>query len=506
MITTKEQVISTNPMNGNTYNIPERLDDKSGIDGFLSKNENKPVVVVQGLGFVGAVMSLVCANALTEEYAVIGVDLPRTDTFWKIKSINEGQFPIIASDPKIEAFYQNAISKGNLYATFDAYAYSKADVIIVDINLDVAKKTGFYGDLDSYDVDLTAFKKAIEAIGNNCKEDALILVETTVPPGTCQKVAQPIIKECLEKRGLPIDKFKLGHSYERVMPGPDYVDSIQNFYRVYSGVDSVSADATEQFLRTIISTEQYPLTRLGNTNATEMAKVLENSYRAMNIAFAVEWSRFAEEAEVNLYEVVRAIRMRPTHKNLMLPGIGVGGYCLTKDPLLASWSKQSLFGSKESLGQSEKGVQINDKMPLYAYQFMKRELKLEDLQGMKALLLGVSYRSNVGDTRYSPVEPFYNYLLKDNCEIFLHDPYVSYWEEKDINVPKSYEDAFEKDLDIVIISTGHVEYNNSADLMNLLLKQNSLFIFDTVGLLSEEEIQKLSVKHKVRVVGRGDLV
>ena len=82
------------------------------------------------------------------------------------------------------------------------------------------------------------------------------------------------------------------------------------------------------------------MTRLSSTNSTEMAKVLENSYRAMNISFITEWSRFAEESGVNLYEVIGAIRMRPTHTNIMFPGIGVGGYCLTKDPLLASWSKK----------------------------------------------------------------------------------------------------------------------------------------------------------------------
>lgn len=500
-----EQLVSINPNNGKEYIIPKILDDKAGIDAFLMKNKGKPVVVVQGLGFVGAVMSLVCANALTEDYAVIGVDLPRPYTYWKIKSINEGKFPIIASDPKIEEFYQKAMEKGNIYASYDSYAYSKADVIIVDINLDVAKKTSFEGTLEGYNVDLTPFKKAIEVIGENCKEDVLVLVETTVPPGTCAKVVKPILQKSLTDRGLSTTNFRLGHSYERVMPGPQYIDSIQNFYRVYSGVNKESADTTEQFLRTIISTKEYPLTRLGNTNATEMAKVLENSYRAMNIAFAVEWSRFAEEAEVNLYEVVKAIRMRPTHKNLMLPGIGVGGYCLTKDPLLASWSKQTLFGSKQPLGQSEQGVKINDKMPLYAYQFMKRELGLEDLVGKKALLLGVSYRSNVGDTRYSPVEPFYNYLLKDNCNVYLQDPYVRFWEEKGVEVTENYETIFDEKLDIVVITTGHVEYINSEKLMNLLLTQKSLFILDTVGLLSEEEILKLSTKHTVRVVGRGDI-
>ena len=493
---------SINPLNGKTYIIPDEIDDSISIDKFVAKND-KPVIAVQGLGFVGAVMSIVCANAIDGDYAVIGVDLPRKDTFWKIKSINEGLFPLIASDPKIEKFYNIAKQKKNLLATFDSYAYTKADVIIVDINLDVAKESDFYGELNNFEVDLTAFKKAMKAIGDNCKEDVLILIETTVPPGTSKKVAYPIIKECLIKRGLSADKFKLGHSYERVMPGPNYIDSIQNFYRVYSGINEKSADSVEQFLKTIISTKEYPLTRLGNTNATEMAKVLENSYRAMNIAFAVEWSRFAEESGVNLYEVVDAIRKRPTHKNLMYPGIGVGGYCLTKDPLLASWSKQNLFESREGLGQSIKGVQINDKMPLYAYQFLKKEIN--NLKGKKILLLGVSYRSDVGDTRFSPVEPFYNYLIKDGAIIQLHDPYVRFWEELGLLVDENIDKVFESELDVVIITTAHKEYKNSEDLIKLLLKKERLFIFDTVGLFANLQISQLSEKHKVRVIGRGDI-
>ncbi|MDA9631906.1 nucleotide sugar dehydrogenase [Bacteroidota bacterium] len=493
---------SKNPLNGKIYTIPDLIDDTINIDEFVSKN-NKPVIAVQGLGFVGAVMSLVCANAINGDYAVIGVDLARKDTFWKIKSINEGLFPVIASDPKIEEFYNIAKQKGNLLATFDSYAYSKADVIIVDINLDVAKQSDFNGELNDFDVDLTAFKKAVVAIGDNCKEDVLILIETTVPPGTSKKVVYPIIKQCLTNRGLSVDKFKLGHSYERVMPGPNYIDSIQNFYRVYSGINNKSANEVEKFLKTIISTKEYPLTRLGSTNATEMAKVLENSYRAMNIAFAVEWSRFAEESGVNLYEVVDAIRKRPTHKNLMYPGIGVGGYCLTKDPLLASWSKQNIFEAKEGLGQSIRGVKINDKMPLYAFQFLKKEIN--NLDKKNILLLGVSYRSDVGDTRYTPVEPFYNYLIKDGAKIQLHDPYVRFWQEIGIEVDENIDKLFELELNIVVITTAHKEYKNSENLIKLLLNKKKLFIFDTVGLLTNSQISQLSKKHKVRVVGRGDI-
>ncbi len=495
---------SISPLTGKEYIISENPEDKAGIDAFINQHPGKKVVVVQGLGFVGSVMSLVVANALTEEYAVIGIDLPSPASWWKIQSINEGIFPVIADDPKIGLFYKQAREKKNLYATFDSYAYSKADVIVVDINLDVQKQSNGNGQLDGYEVNLTPFKKAIESIGNHCKQDVLVLVETTVPPGTCAKIVKPILEEKLGSRGLPLDGLKVGHSYERVMPGPKYVDSIQNFYRVFSGVDEQSAVATETFLRTIIRTDEYPLTRLGITHATEMAKVLENSYRAMNIAFMVEWSRFAEEAGVDIYEVVNAIRMRPTHKNIMLPGLGVGGYCLTKDPLLASWAKMNLFGSEERLQQSETGVKINDRMPYYAFDFLASQYK-GSLKGKKALLLGVSYLNDVGDTRYTPVQGFFEQLENAGVNIVLHDPHVMYWEEKELHINKDLKALMEDRYDVIVITTGHKEYRNNPELMKTLLAYPALFVYDTIGVLSADEIKTLSQKHMVRVIGRGDL-
>jgi nucleotide sugar dehydrogenase len=504
MTTDTIKKISKSPVTGKEYEIPENLNDKAGIDAFIALHPGKKVVVVQGLGFVGSVMGLVVANALTEEYAVIGIDLPTPSSYWKIRSINEGVFPVIASDPKIEVYYQNALKKKNYYATFDAYAYSKADVVVVDINLDVKKQSSEKNDSGDYSVDLTPFKKAIEAIGNNCKEDVLVLVETTVPPGTSKKIVRPALEECLAKRKLSTNKIKVGHSYERVMPGPKYIDSIQNFYRVFAGTDEKSTEAVETFLRTVIRTDEYPLTRLGNTNATEMAKVLENSFRAMNIAFMVEWSRFAEEAGVDIYEVVNAIRMRPTHKNIMLPGLGVGGYCLTKDPLLASWARMNLFGREEKLGQSEKGVHINDKMPLYAFEYLQSQYN-GPLAGKKVLLLGVSYLNDVGDTRYTPVEGFYNQLQMVGCNISLHDPHVKYWEEKDVWVNQDLDELLKDSYDITVITTGHKDYRNNESLINKLLSQPPAFIYDTIGVLTNDEIKGLSAKHVVKVIGRGDL-
>jgi len=494
--------VSVNLLTQEAYEIPEKLDDSDAINAFLLKNHSKKVVVVQGLGFVGAVMSLVCANAITEEYAVIGVDLASEHTFWKIKSINDGEFPLIADDPKIPLFFNKAKEKGNFLATYDPMAYKYADVVIVDVNLDVEKKSTDDRILKDFDVNLDGFKSAIRSICQNCRDDVLVLVETTVPPGTCDKIVKPIIEEELTKRGLSIDNYLLGHSYERVMPGPEYIDSIREFPRVYSGSNDLSADAIEVFLKSIIDTSVCDLTRLSHTNATEMAKVLENSYRAMNISFAVEWSRFAEEAGVDLYAIVNAIRARKTHTNLMYPGVGVGGYCLTKDPLLASWSYKFFFGSDLDLSMSINGVSVNDQMPIFAFN---RLVKIfGDLKSKKVTFLGVSYRGDVGDTRFTPVETLVNKVLEAGASIELHDPFVSFWEEQKCYIESDLATVFEVKPDLIIISAGHSVYK-SAKVILKLLEMDPTNIYDTIGLLSNEHISLLQEKHKVSVLGRGDL-
>jgi nucleotide sugar dehydrogenase len=474
------------------------------LQTFIDKYKYSPIVLVQGLGFVGSVMSLVVANAINGNYAVIGVDQDTEAGRRTVDSLNAGIFPISADDPKIADFFKTTREKGNFYATVDTEAYSGADIIIVDINLDVQKKNDAAYALEKFDVNIEPFKAALKIIGAYCKPDVLILIETTVPPGTCKTIVVPTLKAALEERGLPADKIRIGHSYERVMPGPNYVDSIQSFYRVYSGIDEESADAVEAFLKTIIRTDEYPLTRLGNTNATELAKVLENSYRAMNIAFVVEWSRMAEEAGVDLYAVVQAVRQRPTHSNLMFPGIGVGGYCLTKDPLLASWARKNLIAGKDGLSQSEAAVSINDQMPRYAFEYLRQKY-FRPLKNVNILLLGASYRGDVGDTRFSPVESFYRCLISAGALISVHDPFVSDWKETGIVPCANLGEALDTGSDIVVISAGHSMYRKSKTIDLLLEKKEQMWIYDTIGLLSNEQIKILQGVHRVIVLGRGDL-
>jgi UDP-N-acetyl-D-glucosamine dehydrogenase len=461
------------------------------------KNNPRKTVVVQGLGFVGAVMSIVVANS-SSNYEVIGVDLPSNQDV--INNLNSGNFPIESSDPKIQTYFKRALEKNNFRATSDEKVYCLADIVIVDINLDVQKNTSDEFLNNDYTVNLNGFKKAMYSIAENCKQDVLVLVETTVPPGTCEKIVKPIFEEVFDRRGIP-HQYKIGHSYERVMPGPNYIDSIQNFYRVYSGINELSALAVESFLKTIISTKEYPLTRLGNTTATEMAKVLENSFRAMNIAFIQEWTNFAEIAGVNLHEVIDAIRMRPTHKNIMRPGLGVGGYCLTKDPLLASWASQALFGGV-NLTQSEISVKINDFMPNHSFRIVKKSFSGE-LKGKKILILGVSYLADIGDTRYTPVETIYKGLLLENVDITLHDPYVSFWQEQNVNTD-SDEAILNKTFDAVFLGTPHSKYLIGGFLEKVLLKHKELIVFDPHGAISNEIKEKFS-NNLYKIIGRGDV-
>ena len=153
--------ISKNTITKEEYLIPDNLDDSYNINEFLASHDGKKVIAVQGLGFVGAVMSIVCANSDTD-YVVIGVDLPNEENYWKIRSINEGIFPIIADDPKIDEYYKNSKNKNNFYATYDTIAYSHADIVIVDINLDVKKRSSIKRELNDFDVCLSGFKKAIK--------------------------------------------------------------------------------------------------------------------------------------------------------------------------------------------------------------------------------------------------------------------------------------------------------------------------------------------------------
>lgn len=460
-------------------------------------SEHPQRVCVQGLGFVGAAMAAAIAQARDEEgqacFDVIGVDLPTPLGQERVSALNAGRFPFETADNDLVAAVAAGHAAGNLRATTDPEVYATADVIVVDVHLDVA--TG--GDRPR--IAMEGFVAAIDTLGKVIRPDALVLIETTVPPGTTRLVAKPRLEAQLEARGLPADQLRVAHAYERVMPGADYLASIVSFWRVYAGVDQPSAEAAEAFLSKVIDIERFPLTRLDDTTASETAKVLENSYRAVTIAFMEEWGRFAEAVGIDLYPVIDAIRVRPTHNNIRQPGFGVGGYCLTKDPLFPGLAAKELWNLDIDFPFSKEAVRVNAQMPLVTLQRLHEQLG--GLADKRILLLGISYRQDVADTRYSPSEPFYREARERGAEVVAHDPLVRHWEELGVDVPDALPPA--EGFDAVVFAVPHRAYVN-LDVDAWLGAANPL-VFDANRVLSPAQLEQLRTRGgRFASIGRGE--
>lgn len=244
-------------------------------------------VCIQGLGFVGAAMAVACARAGTRNggapvFDVVGLDLPTPLGLQRVAKINAGEFPFGTTDKSLVVATRAAHAAGNLEASTDPKVLSSADVVVVDVHFDIGDLTG-EGRLE-----LRPFVAAIETVGRHIKAGTLVVVETTVPPGTCSRVIRPALDRCALERDLPAGSFLLAHAYERVMPGDHYLASITDIWRVFAGETQAAGDACEAFLSKVVNVEEFPLSRLSHTTASETGKVLENSYRAVNIAFMDE--------------------------------------------------------------------------------------------------------------------------------------------------------------------------------------------------------------------------
>jgi UDP-N-acetyl-D-glucosamine dehydrogenase len=456
--------------------------------------QNKTVCVM-GLGFVGSAMSIAIAAANNSNnkpiYKVVGLDLPTKEGLYRVNSIRKNQFPFKTEDKKINSYLKKIKLNKNLGATYDPEILQEADIIVVDIHLDVSFTTS------TPKINLKPFMVAIKLIGQKAKKNSLIIVETTVPPGTCQNIIYPCLLEEFKRRNIDTKFLNLAHSYERVMPGKNYLSSITNFWRVYSGINKKSADMCKKFLETIINTKDYPLKKLDSTTASEIAKVLENTYRAVNIAFIDEWTKFSEKVHVDLFEILDAIRVRPTHNNIRFPGLGVGGYCLTKDPKFTPAASKLFFNLNSKFPFSNLAVKINNEMPLHVIDIIKENYS-KNLKKAKILILGASYREDVGDSRYSPSMILLNSLRKLGADISYHDPYVDFWEEAKSYSIKSISNI--KNYDIVIFTVAHRLYRNRPFLN---LKKNSLLV-DANNVLSKVQRNKYtSIGINIFSVGRG---
>ncbi len=408
-----------------------RLDDLARE----ARSQGREIVVVVGLGFVGSVMAAVVADAPvgrsgSPSRLVIGLDRALAKTFWKIPVMNRGDSPVSADDPQVPELVRRCVrQKKSLTATWTTAALALADVIVIDVQCDYVKSS--LGNVRDGYVDMLALEELFRTIGAMARPDALILIETTVAPGTTEQIAFPIIKKAYLSRGIRRDPL-LAHSYERVMPGRQYVSSVRDYWRVASGVSAEARERVVSFLGDVLNTRDYPLTVLERPIESETAKIIENTYRAAILALMDEWSLFAERNGIDLKRVIEAIRMRPTHSNILFPGPGVGGYCLPKDGGLGVWAYRHVLGWEDDIFRvTPLAIDINDKRALHVPQMVRDALRNmgEPISAADVLVLGVSYREDVGDTRYSGSELIVRRLAEMGATLRAHDPHVSHWPE-----------------------------------------------------------------------------
>lgn len=491
--------MSTIPQIKKTTSSPA---DSMAFEKIESLCRGKHVVAVQGLGFVGSAVCAAVASVLDEngnpKYFVIGVDLPTSESRWKVDKINAGEMPFPSADESLAATMKRVVTQqGNLTAICDSRVYGLADIIIMDVQLDVSEYA--YDGSANIAIDTKGFARAAQEIGRFMQEDALVIVETTVPVGTTEHIVAPAIRKERAQRGMKA-QLLLAHCYERVMPGARYLESIRAMSRCYSGIDAVSAEAAGKFLQSITEGTESGHRRLASTTASEMAKLLENSYRAANIAFIHEWTLLAEKSGVNLWEVVDAIRVRKgTHDNMRYPGFGIGGYCLTKDSLLAQWGGQHLLNVDAALETTLRALKTNFHMPLHTLD-LARELSGDSLQGKRLLLCGVSYLPDVGDTRNSPSQIFADAAMAEGVKLTVHDPNISVWRERpEVSFAENF-GAVLAQTDILVLALPHPAYRH----MDLAMLAKCPCIIDANNVLDDATAFALARKGShILGVGKG---
>jgi len=514
------------------YNIEfERL--KRLVDE--QRSMGREIVVVMGLGFVGAVMAAVVADSTDKKTGkpkkfVIGMQRPSPRSFWKIPLLNSGVSPVKAEDPEVDALISRCVlERKNLIATYTYDALSLADTVVVDVQCDFMKQE--LGNCTSGRAEIAALEESIKIIAEKIQPRCLVLIETTVPPGTTEYIAYPAMKKAFTERGIDQEPL-IAHSYERVMPGKDYVKSIRDFWRVCSGINDESRKMVVGFLSDVLNVDKFPLTVLDRPIESETAKIVENSYRATILAFLDEWSNFCEKNGVDLIKVINAIKVRPTHSNMIFPGPGIGGYCLPKDGGLGVWAYRHLMGFEdENFKITPEAININDTRALRAVHLVRDALRNmgKIVAASTITVLGASYREDVGDTRYSGSELIVRKITEMGGNIRVHDPYVEHWWEfeaqdtypavgaswsrffrnqeglKDLRVNKGLKTTL-KGADAIVLAVRHKDYLNLDPDTIVKMIGFPAAIIDCFGILDDKNIRRFfELGCEVKGLGRGHI-
>lgn len=433
----------------------------------LIKNKKANIAVI-GLGYVGIPVACMLARA---GFKVTGINRGQE----KVDLINSGKSPIEGDEPGLEELVKETIKTGRLTATTDYSLLKEANVIIIAVETPVEKTTK----TPKYE----ALKSALKSLVKNLKKGSLVIIESTIAPGTMKNFVAPLLEK---ESGLKVNKdFYLGHCPERVMPGK-LLRNLQNYHRVIGGFSPETAQIMKQLYKTFVKGD------LDTTDVTtaEVVKTTENYYRDVEIAFANQLALLCEQLGVNVYEARKLVN-KVEDRNVHLPGAGVGGHCIPKDGLLNVSVLRQTNNSDTRLAtqMADLAREINDFMPVHTVNLLKNALQEagKEIKESKIAVLGYSYLANSDDTRNSPTQLLLEKLNDGAKNVVIHDPFVEKY--------KSGLDGLLKGADAAVFMVAHGEYKDLS-LSKLRGLMRTRVIIDGRNIFDKETARNLGFIYK----------
>ena len=417
-------------------------------------------VCIVGLGYVGLPLALLAANKGNK---VIGFDINKE----KISLLQQEISPL--KDIVIEKDIER--TKGKINFTYDPGLIKEAQIVIICVQTPVSKQNK---------PDLTALKSAIETVSVNMLKNQLVVIESTIFPGTIEDIILPIMESGGGKVGID---FFLAHCPERIDPG-NIKHTLVNIPRVVAGVTSMCTEKAQKFYSKLINA---PIIPLNSIKAVETTKIVENTFRDVNIALMNELARSFDTMEIDILEVIKGASTKPFAFMPHFPGCGVGGHCIPVDPYyLIERSKQNGFHPRFLTLARE----INESMPTYTLQRITAAL-IESGRGFmnsKITVLGISYKREIDDFRESPAIKIIDLLKKEGANVDIYDPYVS--KHSTVN---SLSEAL-NNKDCVVIATNHSLFQNIT--AQQLRDHNVKAVVDGRNCLNKEKILQMGIIYK----------
>ena len=421
------------------------------LSDLREKIENRSAeLAVIGLGYVGLPVAALFAK---KGFQVVGVDIKQD----RVDLINSGISPIEGKEPGLAELISEVVESGAFHATTDYKELSTADVVLIDVETPVNA---------DHIPEYQALRSAVKSLSSILKNGTLVVVESTVMPGTISNVILPIIEG---ETGMVCNKdFYLGNCPERVMPGK-LLHNLRKMSRVAGGGTQETAVLMADLYCIIVEAD----VDTSDWITAEIVKTAENTYRDVQIAFANEVALICEALGADVWRVRELVRKSPG-REMLLPGAGVGGHCIPKDPwLLAS----SVRESDTLVRLIPTAREINSGMPDHIFNLLKNQM--EDIKKKRILILGYAYLSDSDDARNSPSEDLVKLIKNTGANIVIHDPFI-----------KEYSgDVIEKaeNCDAVVLMTAHSEYE-SIDLKQLKRVMQTPFIIDGRNILDRKHV------------------